>query len=301
MLASEKPPENFLFEYRGADLILRSRDYNHFRVPKIYLVNSSPVLEELIESVLDTNGNSHGVASLPVVQLPESGSILHSILTFIFPVSPLVPSTTEEAMELLSVAQKYQMIAVLDHIRGRIAQQNPPSFQQDTAFRVYSLAQMYGLHQEALQAAQSILKYPTRMNIEDLEDNLDMMSGASLYELWKYHESFRAILISDLSEFRTSGARGTLADLQCTEFSPSQIPRWLDDYIGSIGDFPHFFDFIEFNNALARHLEVESSDPECQCVIMPSQTVRNFWEALASVVHGTFKKVSINYVDEPRG
>jgi hypothetical protein len=294
MLASEKSPENFLFEYRGADLILRSRDYDHFRVPRIYLVNCSPVLEELIERVLDTHGNSsRDEASLPVVQLPESGSILHSILTFVFPVSPLIPSTTEEEMELLSVAQKYQMIAVLDHIRGRIAQQNPPSFQRDAAFRVYSLAQKYGLHREALQAAQAILKSPTRVSIEDLEDHLDMMSGPSLYELWKYHESFRAILISNISEFRTSGASDILADISCTELSYSQIPQWLDNYIASIGDALSFFDFIEFNDALARHLEIESGNPQCQCITIPSQTVRTFWEALASVVHRSFEKVRI--------
>jgi len=294
MVASDKYPANFLINYRGSDLILRSHDDKHFRVPRIYLVNSSRVLEELVESALDTHGKPHGEASLPVVQLPESGSILHSLLTFILPVSPLLPSTTEKAMELLSVAQKYQMIAVLDHVRGSIAQQNPPSFQQDDAFRVYSLSQKYGLHREALQAAQTISKYPTRMEIEDLEDKLDMMSGASLYELWGYYESVRAVLRSDLTEFRTSGASGTLVGLHCTEFSPSQIPRWLDDYIASIGDAPNLYDFIEFNGALARHLEIEGSNPRCECVTMPSQTVRNFREALASVFHGSFEKVSIN-------
>ena len=294
MPASNNSPADLRFDYRGADLILCSHDYNYFRVPRIYLVNSSPVLEGLIEKAQDTHGISHGEASLPVVQLPESGSILHSLLTFILPVSPLVPSTTENAMELLSVAQKYRMIAALDHIRGSIAQQNPPSLQQDTAFRVYSLAQKYGLRREALQAAQAILKYPTRMNIEDLEDNLDMMSGASLYELWKYYERVQAVLGSNLTEFRTSGAGGTLAGLHCTEFSPSQIPRWLDNYIASIGDAPNLFDFIEFNTALARHLEVEGSNPGCECVTMPSQTVRNFREALASVVDGSFEKVSIS-------
>ena len=302
MLALDQSPAKFLFDYRGADLILRSHDYNHFRVPRIYLINSSTVLEGLIESALRTNSISHDDTSLPIVKLPESGSIIHSLLTFILPVPPLLPLTTESAMELLSVAQKYQMVAVLDHIRGSIAQQNVPSFQQDDAFRVYSLAQKYGLHREALQAAQTILKYPTQMNIENLEDKLDMMSGASLYELWKYYESVRAVLRSDLTEFRMSGAGGTLADLHCTQLSPSQIPipRWLDDYVASIGDAPNLFDFIEFNTALARHLEAESSNSgcDCECVTMPSQTVRNFWGALASVVDESFKKVCTSNVDK---
>jgi hypothetical protein len=47
------------------------------------------------------------------------------------------------------------------------------------------------------------------MTIEDLDEKLDIMPGASLYELWKYHERVQANLASDLTEFRTSGAHGT--------------------------------------------------------------------------------------------
>jgi hypothetical protein len=41
------------------------------------------------------------------------------------------------------------------------------------------------------------------MTIEDFDNKLDIMPGASLYELWKYHERVRAILASDLTEFRS--------------------------------------------------------------------------------------------------
>jgi len=125
-------------------------------------------------------------------------------------------------MELLSVAQKYQMVSVLAHIRLIIAQQNPPSADQVTALRIYSLTQKYGLRQEALQAARNILKYP--INIEDLGDRLDMMPASSLHELWKYSEKVRSILASDLM---ISGACETLTDLDCIGLSPSEIPRGL--------------------------------------------------------------------------
>jgi len=296
MLTSDEPLPNLLFEYRGADIILHSHDSHNFRVPKSYIVNTSPVLEQLIQRVLDPPDEIHGEASLPVVQLPESGAILHSLLTFIFPVTPLVPSTTEKAMELLSVAQKYQMDSVLAHIRLSLERQNPSSTNRDTAFHSYSLAQKYGLHQEALQAARTILNYP--MNIEDLEDQLDIVQGASLHELWKYNEKVRSILASDLNEFRMSSARGTLTGLNCVELSTSGIPCWLDDYIGSIGDAINLFDFIEFNTAMARHTEAESGNSGCKCVLMPGQTIRNFWEALSSVIDGIFEKVHKIDVDE---
>jgi hypothetical protein len=287
ILTLDDPLPNLLFEFPGADVILRSRDTHHFRVPKSYIVNGSPILGELIRKTLDPPDDAHDEASLPVVQLPESGAILHSLLTFIFPVPPLVPSTTEKAMELLSVAQKYQMVSVLIHIRGSIARQHPPSSERDTALHIYSLAQKYGLHQEALQAARTILKYP--ITIEDLEDKLDNMPGASLYELWKYYENVRAVLRLNLMEFRTSGASGTLTGLPCGELSSSQIPRWLDDYIESIGDTPNLFDLIEFNTALSCHLKKHRS---CACASIPNRTTRNFWEALASVVDDSVKAVS---------
>jgi BTB/POZ domain len=274
----------------SADVILRSHDFHQFRVPKSFIVNNSPILGELIHKTLGPLADVQDVASLPVVELPESGPILHNLLSFLFPGIPLVPSTTEKAMELLSVAQKYQMDSVLDHIRLSISRHNPPSTQQNAALDMYSFAQKYGLRQEALQAARAIiLKYP--INIEDLEDKLDMMSGASLYELWKYSEDVWSALASDLSEFRTSAARGTLTGLHCVEFSSSKIPLWLDDYIASIGDTPSLFDLIEFSIALARHAKEKAGCRTCACTSLPSQTIRNFWEALASMVDGSFEKV----------
>ena len=296
MPTSDGPLPNLLFEYRGADFVLRSHDSHHFRIPKSYIVNSSPVLEKLIGRALDSPNEAHGEAVLPVVPLPESGAILHSLLTFVFPVTPFLPLTTEKVIELLSVAQRYQMVSVLAHIRLSITQQNPPSNRMDSALHTYSLAHKYGVHQETLQAAQTILKYP--VTIEDLEDKLDVMQGMSLYELWKYYEKAQAILALDLTELRTStsGISSALGGLRCSASGSSQIPRWLDDYIKSIGNAPHFFDFVAFNMALARHMR---DGRGCSCTSMSNQTIHNVWDALAPVVLSSFEKVSEFNVDEP--
>jgi hypothetical protein len=301
MLPSNEPPTNFLFEYcgsDGADLVLRSHDSRHFRVPKSYIIDSSPVLKELILKTLDVPNREGGeaLASYPLVQLPESGAVLHTLLTFIFPVTSLVPSTIEDVMELLSVAQKYQMDSVLAHIRDRIARKNPPSTKLDSAVHIYSIAQKYGLREEALQAAQSILKYP--IDIADFQDKLDTMSGRSLYELWMFYQNSRTILASDLMEFRTStsGVSSALGDFHCSASGSSQIPGWLDDYIESIGNAPHLFDFVEFSMTLARHMR---GGHGCSCEFIPNQTMRDVWEALATVVHNSFEKVNEINVDEP--
>jgi BTB/POZ domain len=286
-VTSNGGPATLLLDLPGADIILCSQDSYHFQVSKIYIVNVSPILDERIGRSLGDHENPK--VSLPVVQLPESGEILHYLLTFIFPITQLVPSTPEKLMELLSVAQRYQMGTVLAHIRG-IARQNSLPTRLESLLHIYALAQKYGLRQEALQAARAIfLKYS--MTIEDFDDNLGIVSGASLYELWKFHQSVRAILASDLTSFRKSCAGGTITDLRCTELSPSQIPRWLDQYIKSIGENPSLFDSTEFSLAMARHIKDKANKPGCKCASIPSYTMRGFWEALASVVDGSFDEV----------
>ena len=286
-----EPLPNILFEYPGADIILRSHDDHRLRVPKSHLAHCSPVLDELIRKASNVPDHARGDTSLPVVQLPESGVVLHTLLTFIFLSTPLVPSTTEEVMELLSVAQKYQMVSVLPYIRYHITQQNPPSTQRDDVLRSYALAQKYGLHQEALQAGQTILmNHP--IDIGDLEDKLDVMPGASLYELWNYYEEARNILKEGLTVFKMSGAGGTLSGVRCIKLSSAEIPCWIDSYIASIGDTPDLFDHIEFNTALARHMGDKARNNDCTCASIPSQTMRNFWKRLTSVVHDSLKKVS---------
>jgi hypothetical protein len=134
------------------------------------------------------------------------------------------------------------------------------------------------------------------MTIEDLENKLDIMPGAYLYELWTYHEGVGAILSLELTEFRVSCARGTITGLRCTELSSSQIPSWLDYYIESIGKKPAIFDLIEFNTAMVRHVK-GGVKGGCECASIPSQSIREFWEALACVIHDCFEKVSAGVVD----
>ena len=57
-----------------------------------------------------------GETLLPVVQLPESYPIISSLLSFLYPVPPVLPPTIELTLELLSVAQKYQATTALTRI-----------------------------------------------------------------------------------------------------------------------------------------------------------------------------------------
>ncbi|KAH9989334.1 hypothetical protein BJV77DRAFT_1151516 [Russula vinacea] len=252
LASADEPLANLLFDYPGADIILRSQDTCHFRVPKIYIVNSSAILGELIQSTLDSPGSAKPEASFPVVHVPKRGEIIHCLLTLIFPVTPLVPSTPEEILELLSVAQMYQMDSVLTHIRDRIARQNSLPTRLEPALHIYALAQKYGLRQEALQSARTIMNYP--MTIEEYDGKLDICLA---------HLFVNSGII--MKEF------GPFLDL-----SSSQIPSWLDQYIESIGKSPNLFDSAELNTAMARHIKDKGNEAGC--------------ESLASVVDGSFEK-----------
>ena len=290
----DEPLANLLFEFRGADLVLRSHDSHHFRVPRTYIVNSSPVLDELIQRALDPPDAAHDKASLPVLALSESGEILHSLLTFIFPVATTPPSTAEGIMKLLSVASKYQMFSVMDDIRDDVTMKKILYSQRHTILLVYSLAQSYGLRLEASRAAAHLLTYP--MDIEDLEYELGMMSGASLYELWQYHKAFRDILASRLYKFKTSVAPRTLTGLYCKEpsgSSPSHIPGWLNVYIESIIENPKLFSLVEFSMALVRHVGDGAGSNGCACASITSQTMQTLWKALESVYSRSSVKVCV--------
>jgi len=319
--AAEAPPshppaishENLLFDYPEADVVLRSRDSYEFRVLKIFIVHGSSILGEkvLISSnphpepttstiPADSDGDSGPATNaLPVVQLPIEGDILFSPLTYIFPVPPILPSTVEQIMELLSVAQLYKMDVILTHIRNHIAQQDPPFIREETAFLIYSLSQKHGLRTEALQAARCTLTFSS-LTIQDLaeENKLDMMPGSFLHELRKYHQRVRSNLALDLDEFKKSNAPTILGVSSCESTTDSGLPDWLDSYISSIGTarVPALLDLADFYAKFFGHIEDLRPFGDCACSGMLGKKMRAIWEALTAVVHGSIAKVRLIYV-----
>ncbi|KAH9058073.1 hypothetical protein EDB87DRAFT_1811233 [Lactarius vividus] len=284
---NEVIPDDILhLDYPGSDIVLCSCDSHYFRVPQLYLVNSSPVLRGILST--SDFSNHEEQEPLPVVKLPESGEILYSLLTFIFPVPPILPSSTVITMKLLSVARKYQMDSVLTHIRAH-SRQGPPFILPETALHVYFLAQKYELRQEMLLAARCTLRLS--MTLKDLVGKIDFMPGTYLRELWLYHERVRTGLASSLLEFRNFAVPDLVKDMRCGTHTPNSIPQWLDDYIGSLAQTPHLFDLVEFENTRARHIKDEAHRPTtCTCEGISSQAVRTFWEALTAVVHEATEK-----------
>lgn len=285
---SDNQPSNAFFDDPDADVVLRSRDFQTFRVLKLYLIRSSTPLGDLIRAAFDTSwtGNAaNNEMRLPEVQLNDSGTILSSLLTFIFPIPAVLPSTLEETMELLLAAQKYEMSSVLTHIRGFLALQEPPFIRRENAFLAYSAAQRYGLRKEATQAAQLTLKF--NLTIESLDNELREIPGPYLHELWKHHKRVRAELSSDLSAATFSA---TLTGFKCARGD------WVETYVHTIIGNPSLFDPLEFQMALARHATTIGArffkNGCLPCAKIPVETIRTFWMTLDAAVHHCMEKVS---------
>ena len=309
---AEVTSETLHFDYPGSDIVLRSCDSHNFQGLKLYIVNSSPVLREVIRNLPSASGVAHAEEPepLPVVELPENGATLHSLLTLIFPVPPVLPSSSEKIMELLAAAQKYQMDSVLSHVRGIVgSRKDPPFIRPETALHIYFLAQTQGLRQEAVQAARITLRLS--MVVEDLGDMLNFPgnTGAYLHELWKYHERIRTNLKSGILEFQNSGLPDEVKTLRCQTNNPYQswgetyetpsFPLWIGNYLKSIADDPHLYNVFSLENAWARHIqEKANSSLSCSCVGITSQVMRSFWDALTAFVDGAIERVSTRASDE---
>jgi hypothetical protein len=232
--------------------------------------------------------------ALPIVQLPDSGAILSSLLSFVVPMAANLPTAVEDTMELLSTAQKYEMDPVLTRIRGHLFQQNlpVPLIRDENAFYIYSLAQKYGLRREADQAARFTLK--VSMSVEGLEatGKLDVLSGALLHKLWEYHQRVRDYLTSDFEAFMMLGA-GARINFRCIKLSNSDVPVWLKDYIESVAVNPALFSLSEFHMALTRHIVPSASRPRpCQsCASITCNTIDAFWADFSDIVQHSTENV----------
>ena len=283
--SGDEVPENLLFDDPDADIILRSCDNHEFRVLKLYIMKASLVLRELIQSASGSHV-TNATLSLPSIHLSDSGATLFSLLTFILPMPYVLPSTIEQTMLLLSAAQKYRMDVIMSHIRAVVASQDPPFIRPATAFRIYSLAQTYGLRREALNAARTTLTFP--FTLEDLQDELDTVPGVYLHELWNYYKRTRTYLADDLKAFATTGVPSEMTCQPCRYGTLT----WLGEYITSIAESPALCDITEFHMFLSRHIRARYSP--CQCGDIPSKAIQAFWVGLTNVVHSCMTKVSVD-------
>ena len=87
-----------------------------------------------------------------------------------------------------------------------------------------------------------------------MEGKLGLMPGASLHELWKYHQRVRSSFSADIQEFISSplDELKKVVDKSCAE---SGLPLWLDRYISGLKRASNTMslNFADFNIVSVEH------------------------------------------------
>jgi hypothetical protein len=167
-----------------ASIILRSSDQANFRVHKSVLAMSSPFFKDLLS--LPQPPDDGLFDGLPVVPLSEDAGLLNSLISLLYPISPVIPGSYEEVFALLAACQKYDMESVQSNIRASIKLGTFPAPERSEAFSAYAMASSMGLVPEMETAARLTLGQP--MTFESLGEGLRSFKGGALCELIRYRK-----------------------------------------------------------------------------------------------------------------
>jgi hypothetical protein len=167
-----------------ASIILRSSDKANFRVHKSVLAMSSPFFKDLLS--LPQPPDDELVDGLPVVTLSEDAGLLNSLISLLYPIPLVIPSSYEKVFALLAASQKYDMGSVQSDIRTGIKHGIFPAPEKSEGFSAYAMANSMRLYPEMQNAAQLTLGQP--MTFESLGEGLRFFKGGALSDLIRYRK-----------------------------------------------------------------------------------------------------------------
>jgi len=165
-----------------ASIILRSSDQVNFHVHKSVLAMSSPFFKDLLS--IPQPPDDELVGGLPVIQLPEGSGLLNTLISLLYPISLVIPSSYEKVFALLAACQKYDMVSVQSNIRSAIKLGTFPAPGDAEGFSAYAIASSMGLVPEMENAARLTLGHP--MTFESLGEGLRSFKGRALCDLIRH-------------------------------------------------------------------------------------------------------------------
>jgi hypothetical protein len=163
-----------------ASIIVRSSDHVNFRLHKSVLAMSSPFFKDLLS--LPQPPDAEIVDGLPVVALPEDAGLLNSLISLLYPITPVIPDSYQKVFALLAVCKKYEMKSVQSIIWAMIKAGTLLAPSKAKWFSAYAIARDIGLVSEAEEAARLTLGQP--MTFESLGEGL--FKGRALCDLVRY-------------------------------------------------------------------------------------------------------------------
>jgi len=180
--SSDLPSVSFGVDVPEATIIVRSSDGANYRAHKAVLAMSSPFFKDLLSLPQPSDGEL--VDGLPVVALPEDAGLLSSLISLLYPITPVIPDSYHKSFALLAVCQKYEMESVESNIRLEIKHGKFPAPVEAEGFSAYAIASGMGLVPEVEDAARLTLGQP--MTFESLGEGLRLFKGRALCDLIRY-------------------------------------------------------------------------------------------------------------------
>jgi hypothetical protein len=234
------PPENL--NLRETDVILQSSDGASFRVHKVILATSSPFFSDMFS--LAQPSDDEIVDGLPVVRLPEDAEVLHSLITMLYPIPSVIPSSYDKVLDLLAASQKYDMVSVQSSIRTEVSQRTFPTLIGTGVFRAYAIASRKRLTPEMEAAARLTLDHP--MTFECIGEEISLFDGWALRDLARFRRRCRDRVVSCLETFlRCHDGPSNIWDSCCQPKEPLPVLRSLGHNPDIIAGWLH--DFISRN------------------------------------------------------
>ncbi|KAI9467305.1 hypothetical protein BJY52DRAFT_61975 [Lactarius psammicola] len=220
------PSSESIFSSPDADIILRTDDARptDFRVHRCILRAGSPFFRTMFslpQPECDTNER------LPVLDVAEPAAVLDPLLRFLYPVPDPEVSTLDMLVLIMSVASKYDMVAVMERLRVLLVS---PAFLETAPVRVFAIASRFDMEEEAKLAS----KYTLRVQVLDapLCEDLRHISAYAYHRLLELHRR------------RGDGARQLLCapdGLRCGQCNGSQYnavapPKWWGEFVARAGE-----------------------------------------------------------------
>ena len=145
---------------------------------------SSPFFEHTFTLPQPLTPDDELVDGLPVVQLPEDADLLSCLISLLYPIPPVIPSSYQKVFTLLAACQKYEMLSIQQEIRDKVKYGRFPAPVETEAFSAYAIASSLRLDPEKEHLARLTLDQP--LTFESLGQELRQFTGSALCELVRY-------------------------------------------------------------------------------------------------------------------
>jgi BTB/POZ domain len=185
------------FDDPDADIILRSSDQVDFHVYRVILSKASPVFKDMF-SLPQPGGTDTTLNSHTVIDLPESSRTLATLLTAIYPISPMSETDEEHSLSdhlaAIQAAKKYDMAVASEFFLRNF---KDSTCVQDSPVKTFCVAYGLQLGEAAQIAAKASLKH--RLSMDDIGDELQHTNRPALFQLWQFHRACSAAAITAIS------------------------------------------------------------------------------------------------------